>query len=215
MEIIKKYFTELEIQKLDKLNHFAFLATEFNKKVNIISRKDIDNIETNHILHSLSPAKFVCFKPNTKIIDIGTGGGFPGIPLAIMFPDTKFYLIDSIKKKIDGVKEIINALELKNAEAINCRVETLRNIYADFIVSRAVAPISQLYKWSNHLVSNKNSNDIKNGYILLKGGDLTEEINQFYKECSFIKKINEVKLSNYFSEEFFETKKLIYFSSSR
>ena len=210
MELVKKYFPEIEIQKIEKFKEFAFLLSEFNKNVNLISRKDIENIETNHILHSLSIAKFIQFKDKSKIIDIGTGAGLPGILLSIFFDKCTFTLVDSIGKKINVVKSIIQKLDLKNAEAINCRIETLRAPKADFIVSRAVAPINQLYKWSKHLIDFKNFNQLKNGYILLKGGDLKEEINIFRSENKNSKQVDIINISNYFNEDFFETKKIIY-----
>lgn len=212
MKLLKKYFPEIEIQKIEKFKEFALLLSEYNKNVNLISRKDIENIETNHILHSLAISKFIKFEDNTKIIDIGTGAGLPGIPLSIFFDKCKFTLVDSIGKKINVVKSLIQKLDLKNVEAINCRIETLRTPKADFIVSRAVAPINQLYTWSKHLAEIKNFNKLKNGYILLKGGDLNEEINIFRSDTANSKKVDIIKISNYYEEDFFETKKIIYLS---
>ena len=176
----------------------------------MISRKDVENLEERHILHSLAIAKFISFKPQTRILDIGTGGGFPGLPLAILFPQCKFYLVDSIGKKINVVKELVEQLNLKNVEAINARAESLQ-INADFVVSRAVATISELYRWSKNLLTKDKYNDKPNGYILLKGGNLTDEKNEFKNLMRRGIKIQEVPLDTYFREEFFETKKIIYF----
>lgn len=210
MKLVKKYFSEIENQKIEKFIEFAFLLSEYNKNVNLISRKDVENIETNHILHSLAIAKFIQFEDKSKIIDIGTGAGLPGIPLSIFFDKCSFTLVDSIGKKINVVKSIIQKLDLKNVEAINCRIETLRTPKVDFIVSRAVAPINQLYNWSKHLAEIKNYNKLKNGYILLKGGDLDEEIKNYMSQTKNLKKVDVVNISNYYEEEFFETKKIIY-----
>lgn len=210
MEHILKYFPKLEKQKVENLQKFSQLIAEYNSNINLISRKDTENIEINHILHSLAIAKIIDFKKGSKIIDIGTGGGFPGIPLAILFPDSEFLLVDSIGKKIKVVQEIIEKLDLKNSKSINCRIETLKIPKVNFIVSRAVAPLSQLYRWSKHLINSDNFNEIKNGYILLKGGDLSEEKQEFSKSYKNIN-LKEINLTKYFDEDFFETKKLIYF----
>lgn len=197
-------------EQIDKFSLLAKLFPEFNLQVNMISRKDVENLEERHILHSLAIARFINFKPQTRILDIGTGGGFPGLPLAIMFPDCKFYLVDSIGKKINVVKELVAQLDLKNVEAINARAETL-DIDVDFVVSRAVAPISDLYRWSKNRLTKDKYNDKPNGYILLKGGNLTEEKNDFKEMLRKSIKIQEIPLDTYFKEEFFDTKKIIYF----
>jgi len=210
LKLIKKYFPEISEVQLSQLEKFRTLFIEYNTTVNMISRKDTENLEERHILHSLAIAKFIGFKPQTKILDIGTGGGFPGLPLAIFFPGCHFTLVDSIGKKIKIVNEIAETLELKNVEAINARAETL-NIHVDFVVSRAVAPLSELYKWSEKLVLREKYNDRPNGYILLKGGNLTEEKNELKSRMRKRTKIMEVPLDTMFKEAFFETKKIIYF----
>ena len=210
MKLIKKYFPAISKKQQIQFELLLKLFAEYNAQVNIISRKDIENLEERHILHSLAIAKFINFKFQTRILDIGTGGGFPGLPLAIMFPDCKFYLVDSIAKKINVVKNLIENLDMKNVEAINSRVETL-NITVDFVVSRAVASVSDLYLWSHKLLTKDKYNDKANGYILLKGGNLTDEKNEFKNFMRKGIKIHEVPLDAYFKEEFFETKKIIYF----
>lgn len=209
MKILKKYFPNIsEVQN----QQFVLLAekfAEYNLQVNMISRKDVENLEERHLLHSLAIARLISFKPQTRILDIGTGGGFPGLPLAIMFPDCKFYLVDSIGKKIKIVSQLIDDLGLKNVEAINARAETL-TIQVDFVVSRAVAPLSDLYKWGRKLIARDKYNDLTNGFVLLKGGNLTEEKNEFKIMMPKGVKIREIPLDTYFKEPFFETKKIIY-----
>ena len=211
LKLLKKYFPTISDDQLKQFQLLAELFSEYNLNVNMISRKDVENLEERHILHSLAIAKFITFKSQTRILDVGTGGGFPGLPLAILFPDCKFYLVDSIGKKINVVKELVAQLGLKNVEAINARVESL-TIDIDFVVSRAVAPISDLYRWSKNRLTKDKYNDKPNGFILLKGGNLTEEKNEFKEMLRKSIKIQEVPLDAYFKEEYFDTKKIIYFS---
>ena len=211
MKLLKKYFPTISDEQLKQFQLLVDLFSEYNLNVNMISRKDVENLEERHILHSLAIAKFIKFKSQTRILDIGTGGGFPGLPLAILFPDCKFYLVDSLGKKINVVKELVAQLELKNVEAINARAESLA-IDVDFVVSRAVAPISDLYRWTKNRLTKDRYNDKPNGFILLKGGNLTEEKNEFKEMLRKSIKIQEVPLDSYFHEEYFDTKKIIYFS---
>ena len=201
MILILKYFPNLTNDQIQKFKELEVLYKEWNSRINVISRKDIDDLYLKHILHSLSIAKFISFKKNTSILDVGTGGGFPGIPLAIIFPDCNFLLVDSINKKINVVKEISNTLKLTNVSYNAIRVEKLKTKH-DFIVSRAVTRMNKFRNLVKGLISNKNDNKIKNGIIYLKGGDLTEEMMNI--------KHQKVNISDYFDEEFFETKKIVY-----
>lgn len=201
MKLILKYFPNLTDDQIQKFKELEVLYKEWNSRINVISRKDIDDLYLKHVLHSLSIAKFISFKKNTSILDVGTGGGFPGIPLAIIFPDCNFLLVDSINKKINVVKEISNTLKLTNVSFNAIRVEKLKTKH-DFIVSRAVTRMNKFRNLVKGLISNKNDNEIKNGIIYLKGGDLTEEMMNI--------KHQKVNISDYFDEEFFETKKIVY-----
>ncbi|MEO8149204.1 MAG: 16S rRNA (guanine(527)-N(7))-methyltransferase RsmG [Bacteroidia bacterium] len=201
--LIKKYFPELSEHQQKQFDELPTLYKEWNEKINVISRKDIDNLMLHHVLHSLAIAKFISFKSQTEILDIGTGGGFPGIPLAIFFPECKFTLVDSIGKKIKVVEEVSKSIGLKNVIAIQSRAEDVKFQF-DFIVSRATAPLNDLVRWSNEKVKPKNQNELKNGLICLKGGDIDEEIRLFAKKISIL------TLNSYFDEDFFETKKLVY-----
>ena len=201
MKLILKYFPNLTDDQIQKFKELEVLYKEWNSRINVISRKDIDDLYLKHVLHSLSIAKFISFKKNTSILDVGTGGGFPGIPLAIIFPDCNFLLVDSINKKINVVKEISNTLKLTNVSYNAIRVEKLKTKH-DFIVSRAVTRMNKFRNLVKGLISNKNDNKIKNGIIYLKGGDLTDEMMNI--------KHQKVNISNYFDEEFFETKKIVY-----
>jgi 16S rRNA (guanine527-N7)-methyltransferase len=170
----------------------------------VISRKDIDLIYERHVLHSLGIAKVISFRPGTKVLDVGTGGGFPGIPLAILFPETDFFLVDSIGKKIKVVTEISNALNLKNIRAKHCRAEDINEKF-HFVVSRAVTEFPVFYSWIKNKFLIQNLNDLKNGILYLKGGDLKEEFGIYYEHAQFY------ELKNYFKEDFFETKKVVYY----
>ncbi len=201
IHLLSEYFDLTPGQKGKFLKLYP-LYYEWNKKINLISRKDIDRFYLHHVLHSLSIAKFIRFLPGSRILDVGTGGGFPGIPLAIMFPETRFCLIDSIGKKIKAVADISDHLDLKNVCALQTRVENHQDKY-DFAVSRAVTKTDKLYKWTRKNISGKSRHPISNGMIMLKGGDLQEELASFPQA-------RVIPLRQYFEEEFFETKKLVY-----
>lgn len=208
MDIILKYFPQLtEIQKsqFDKLKE---LYIDWNSKINVISRKDIDNIYINHILHSLSIAKIISFNNASNILDVGTGGGFPGIPLAIIFPEPKFMLIDSISKKIKVVNAVVDNLGLINIEAKQLNVMSLDKKF-DFVVSRAVTSLQEFYPLVKKNISKTNNNKLHNGILYIKGGDVEVEINEL-KNKYHLKNINTYNISDFFSEEYFETKKVIY-----
>lgn len=207
-ELILKYFTSLSIKQVDHFAQLEQLYLHWNEQVNLIGRKDIVNIYERHILHSLAIAKYTPFKEGTMILDGGTGGGFPGLPLAIFFPHVQFHLVDSIEKKMRAVSGIVQSLELKNVTVINERVENLKHKY-DFVVNRATAPVEQLVYWMNKLLLDKNKNELANGYLLLKGGELDDELKD-YKDMAKV-----IDLSQYYSEEFFETKKLVYLPKVR
>ena len=201
--IIKKYFPEISSIQLSQFEQLIPLYTEWNNKINVISRKDIENLTINHILHSLAIAKIISFKPGTKILDVGTGGGFPGIPLAILFPECKFHLIDSIGKKITVVEAIVEAIGLQNVIAQKVRAEDVDGRY-NFIVSRAVTKLPEFYAWVKDKFINKNQNSLKNGIIYLKGGDLTEELSTYNNKSTIF------NISDFFEEDYFETKKVIH-----
>ena len=201
-DVVFSYFPKLSTVQKEQFSQLGKLYTDWNEKVNVISRKDIDKLYERHVLHSLAIAKVCTFKPGTTILDVGTGGGFPGIPLAIMFPEADFVLVDSTGKKIKVVNEVIKALGLKNVEAAHLRGEDAPGEY-DFIVSRAVTKMKPFYRWVKHKISPRSFNDIPNGIIYLKGGDLTEEIQKFGKPCELF------ELKDFFEEDFFETKKIV------
>ncbi len=202
MDEILKYFpnlTDIQKEQFAKLN---FLYHDWNAKINVISRKDIDELYTKHVLHSLGIAKVIKFEPGTFVLDVGTGGGFPGIPLAILFPETRFYLIDVIAKKIKVVQAVADALELKNVKAEQKRAEFVKGDF-DFIVSRAVTNMPDFVSWIKDKIKKKSKHELKNGILYLKGGDLTEELKDFPKATEY-------NLSDFFEDEFFETKKVVH-----
>ena len=203
MDIIKKYFVDLTAKQESQLTALQELYTDWNSKINLISRKDIDNLYEKHILHSLGIAKVLRFSDRTTVLDVGTGGGFPGIPLAILFPKVQFLLLDSIGKKIKVAEDIARQTGLENVECRHARVEDEKRTF-DFIVSRAVMPLNDLLKVARKNIDRKQQNALPNGFICLKGGDLQEEIKPFKN------KVVEYLLSDYFEEEFFMTKKVIY-----
>lgn len=203
MELIKKYFPDLTETQLKQYEALNALYHDWNQKINVISRKDIDNLYEHHVLHSLAIAKAIHFRPGTQILDFGTGGGFPGIPLAIMFPECQFKLIDGTGKKIKVATEVANAIGLTNVEATHLRGEDEKGKY-DFIVSRAVMPLPDLMKIVRKNIGKKQQNSLPNGVIVLKGGDLTEELRP-YKNVA-----DKTELTNWFDEEWFKEKYLIY-----
>ena len=203
MEIIKKYFPKLTEEQVQKFQTLDALYRDWNSKINVISRKDIDNLYERHVLHSLGIAEVIRFKPGTRIMDFGTGGGFPGIPLAIMFPDCHFHLVDSTKKKILVCQEISQSLGLQNVNTEWARVEEVKEKF-DFVVSRAVMPLSDIIKIARKNISTHSSNALPNGFICLKGGELEHEI------APFRKKAITTPLSDYFEEEYFKTKLIVY-----
>lgn len=201
--IIFDYFQNLSENQEKQFGQLGNLYAEWNDKINVISRKDIENIYVNHVLHSLGIAKIITFKPGTQVLDVGTGGGFPGIPLAILFPDVRFHLIDSIGKKITVVKEVAAGLGLSNVKAEQIRAEDVKGKY-DFIVSRAVTRMKEFYGWVRNRVKKESAHSLYNGILYLKGGDLDAELAELRQPYSLY------DLSEYFQEPFFETKKVVY-----
>ena len=203
MELLRKYFPQLSEEQTEKFAALDALYHDWNAKINVISRKDIDNLYEHHVLHSLAIAKFISFRSETRVMDLGTGGGFPGIPLAIMFPDVQFHLVDSIRKKILVCTEVAKALNLSNVTTRWCRAEEDREKF-DFVVSRAVMPLADLVKIVRKNISPKQRNAYPNGIICLKGGELEHETMP-------LKSSTEVtSLTDYFEEEYFKTKKVVY-----
>ena len=202
MHRITDYFPDLTSTQQEQFVQLESLYKEWNSKINVISRKDIDELYTRHVIHSLGIAKVQAFLPGSSVLDVGTGGGFPGIPLAILFPETKFYLIDAIGKKIKVVQEVVNALGLKNVRAEQIRAEKVNEEF-DFIVSRAVTTMPDFVKWVRGKVKKDSRHSLKNGILYLKGGDLTEELSAYQTVQLF-------NLSDYFEDPFFETKKVVY-----
>lgn len=203
MELIKKYFTELNERQLSQFAQLDALYHDWNAKINVISRKDIDNLYEHHVLHSLGIAEVIRFKPGTTVMDLGTGGGFPGIPLAIMFPEVHFHLVDSTKKKILVCTEVAQALGLENVTTRWCRAEEEKGRF-DFVVSRAVMPLADLVKISRKNIAKEQHNALPNGLICLKGGELASETYPMKNVVDI------TPLSDYFAEEYFETKKVVY-----
>ncbi len=203
ISIILKYFPNITSTQQEQFSKLQALYEEWNAQINVISRKDIELLYERHVLHSLGIAKVMAFKPKTNIMDVGCGGGFPGIPLAILFPESNFYLVDSIGKKIKVVNEVAQALGLKNVRAEHIRAEEVQEKF-EFVVSRAVTEFPAFYKWVQNKFSKNQFNILPNGILYLKGGDLTEEFKDFKKRVVFH------DLKDFFSEEFFETKKVVY-----
>ena len=203
LQIIEKYFPNLTDQQKEQFSQLQPLYEEWNAKINVISRKDIESLYERHVLHSLSIAKFITFKFDTKLMDLGCGGGFPGIPLAILFPKVSFTLIDSIGKKIKVVQEIADAIGLKNIQVHHMRAEKVKESF-DFVITRAVAPMMDLVKWTRKKYIKEQRHTIENGVIALKGGELGKEL------ASLGNRKTTVHLSDYFDEDFFETKKIIH-----
>ncbi len=203
LSLITKYFPDLSEVQLEQFSALQRLYEEWNAQINVISRKDLENLYERHVLHSLAIAKVNDFAPKTKVLDVGTGGGFPGIPLAILYPEVSFHLVDSIGKKIKVVNEVSEALGLKNVKAEHKRAEEVKGTF-DFVVSRAVTKLPLFMTWIQNKFDKRFINPKPNGVLCLKGGDLTQEI----KESKRI--VDEFDLSSYFSEEFFETKKILY-----
>ena len=203
MDIILKYFPNLSEVQQQQFAALYDLYTDWNSKINVISRKDITNLYEHHVLHSLGIAKVIQFRPETTVMDFGTGGGFPGIPLAILFPETHFHLVDSIGKKVKVATEIANAIGLKNVTTRHCRAEEEKQLF-DFVVSRAVMPLTDLLKIIRKNIKKEQHNALPNGLICLKGGELEREVMPVKHQTLMY------DLKDYFEEEFFETKKVVY-----
>jgi 16S rRNA (guanine527-N7)-methyltransferase len=202
MHLIQKYFPNLSEIQFKQFEALQGLYEDWNSQINVISRKDIESLYLRHVLHSLSIAKLIQFKAGAKILDIGTGGGFPGIPLAILFPEVTFHLVDSINKKLKVVNGVAESLGLENVYSTHARAETIKGQY-DFIISRAVTTMPDFVSWIKNRVAKKSVHPIKNGILYLKGGDLTEELKTYTKATLY-------DLSDYFEEDFFETKKIVH-----
>lgn len=202
MEYLLKYFPGLTQKQIHEFSQLQKIYAEWNEKINVISRKDIENLYLRHVLHSLAIAKFVDFKSATKIMDLGTGGGFPGVPLAILFPDARFHLVDSIGKKLKVIEAVKDELQLRNIFTFHSRAEEMDFKY-DFVVSRAVAPLSELLKWTTGKYSAHNHHEIRNGLICLKGGNIAEEL-------SMVPKAKKTPLSDFYQEDFFKDKYVVY-----
>ena len=202
MNLILKYFPNLTEDQINKFEKLESLYQDWNLKINVVSRKDIDELYIRHVLHSLGIAKVIEFKPGSKLLDVGTGGGFPGIPLAILFPDCSFHLVDSIAKKLKVVDEVVAGLGLTNVKTTHSRVENIDGKY-DFIISRAVAAMPTFVHWVKGKIAKDQKHELKNGILYLKGGDLSEELKDYRTTTIY-------NLSDYYSEDFYETKKVVH-----
>jgi 16S rRNA (guanine527-N7)-methyltransferase len=201
VQLILKYFSELSLSQQNKFEQLPEVYAAWNERINVISRKDIEHLSVRHVLHSLAISKFIAFKSGISILDVGTGGGFPGIPLAILFPEVRFQLVDSIGKKVRVVQEVKEALGLSNCVAVKARMEELKGKFS-FIVSRAVAPMKTICNWTEHLILREKKEE--KGWIFLKGGDLSDEI------ASLNKKVVVIPISDFFEEEFFVEKYIVF-----
>lgn len=209
MQMTEKYFPSLNAVQRARFQQLAPLYQDWNSKINVISRQDIDNLEERHVLHSLAIAKVIQFKPGAQLLDLGTGGGFPGVPLAIMFPETQFVLVDGTGKKIRVVQEVVQALDLKNVTAHHARVEELKmSGQFDFVLSRGVAPLDKLLSWGQRLLKKKHAHVYPNGIIALKGGDLRAEIKALPGKGETYSEIFAV--GDFFEEDFFKDKYVVY-----
>ncbi len=205
MELIKKYFPELSPEQVRKFSELEHLYTEWNSKINVISRKDMEHFYERHVLHSLGIAKVMQFNAGAQVLDVGTGGGFPGIPLAILFPETEFVLVDSIGKKIKVVNEVALAAGIDNIEAFQSRAEDVKRKF-DFVVSRAVTTLPDFIRWVENKIKAENRHSLKNGILYLKGGDLQAELSTVKRKCRIF------NLNDFFADDFFETKKVVHVS---
>ena len=204
MKPLLKYFPQLTDAQLAQFEQLDALYRDWNRKINVVSRKDIDQLYERHVLHSLSIAKFIALKAGTRIVDVGTGGGFPGIPLAVLFPEVQFLLIDATGKKIKVVQSIVESIKLNNVKTLHARAECVQGRF-DFVVSRAVAPLQTLYGWTRHLVSVESKNEIPNGWLVLKGGNLEMELSLLKKKAKL------TAVNDFFEESFFTGKFILYF----
>lgn len=202
MQLIKHYFPDLTDTQVQQFELLETLYKDWNLKINVVSRKDIEELYLRHVLHSLGIAKVISFEPNSKVLDVGTGGGFPGIPLAILFPETQFHLVDSIAKKLKVVNEVVEGLGLTNVKTSHDRVENINEQF-DFIVSRAVAAMPTFVHWVKGKIAKEQNHDLKNGILYLKGGDLTEELDTYQTATIY-------NLTDFYKEDFFDTKKVVH-----